>query len=187
MPVISVTLMEGYDEAVREDLSHRLYDAARLVTGAPADGVTVILNEVPASNYRRGRQRRVPGAPPAAPSALVRDYLAAMEARDLDAAKGFLGDGFTMTFPGAQRFTTLEQLVEWGSSRYRSIAKTYERFDDVAGAEGATVYCYGTLSGEWLDGTAFAGIRFIDRFEIANGRLTDQQVWNDLAEERAAR
>ena len=44
------------------------------------------------------------------------------------------------------------------------------------------VYCFGTLNGEWPDGQAFSGIRFIDRFEITQGRITRQQVWNDIAE-----
>jgi hypothetical protein len=48
---------------------------------------------------------------------------------------------------------------------------------------GATiVYCWGTLSGEWLDGAPFSDIRFIDRFVVRNGRLENQKVWNDLAE-----
>ena len=47
------------------------------------------------------------------------------------------------------------------------------------------VYCRGTLAGEWPDGRAFAGVRFIDRFEIDDaGRIVDQQVWNDLGEAR---
>ncbi len=47
------------------------------------------------------------------------------------------------------------------------------------------VYCTGTLEGQWLDGSAFAGIRFIDRFEVEAGRIVRQDVWNDLAEVRA--
>jgi hypothetical protein len=47
------------------------------------------------------------------------------------------------------------------------------------------VYIKGTLSGEWPDGTPFEGIRFIDRFEIKGGKLISQEVWNDIAEERA--
>jgi len=49
------------------------------------------------------------------------------------------------------------------------------------------VYCHGTLSGEWPDGSAFSGIRFIDRFTVRAGKLADQTVWNDLAETRAER
>ena len=43
----------------------------------------------------------------------------------------------------------------------------------------------GTLYGEWLDGTAFAESRFIDRFEMEGGLLTRQDVWNDMAETKA--
>jgi len=28
----------------------------------------------------------------------------------------------------------------------------------------------------------FEGVRFVDRFEVAGGLLTRQDVWNDLAE-----
>ena len=46
------------------------------------------------------------------------------------------------------------------------------------------VHCHGTLSGEWPDGEAFAGIRFIDRFEVQGELLHRQDVWNDLGEHR---
>ena len=61
MPVIEVTLMEGYPEATRQVLLERLTDAITHTIAAPLDGVTVIIHEVPAANYMRGRQRRVPG------------------------------------------------------------------------------------------------------------------------------
>jgi ketosteroid isomerase-like protein len=108
----------------------------------------------------------------------VREYLALMERRDLAAAKALLAPGFHMVFPGGRRFDSLEALVEWARSRYRSAKKTYERFDAAADA----VYCFGTLSGEWLDGKPYSGIRFIDRFTVRDGKLLDQQVWNDLGE-----
>jgi hypothetical protein len=116
---------------------------------------------------------------------LAKSFLDFMAARDLPAARAMLAPGFTMTFPGGARFTTLEQLVAWAKSRYRWVKKTYERFDEAQAAEGeAIIYCYGTLYGEWPDGTAFEGIRFIDRFVLRGGKLVDQQVWNDLAESR---
>jgi ketosteroid isomerase-like protein len=112
---------------------------------------------------------------------VVREYLAAMERRDLAAAKAMLAPGFFMVFPGGRHFDSLEALVEWARSRYRSARKTYERFD----AAGDVVYCFGTLYGERLDGTPYSGIRFIDRFTVREGVLVDQQVWNDLAEHQA--
>lgn len=117
------------------------------------------------------------------PAQVVRDYLAAMERRDLAAAKAMLAPEFAMSFPGGVRLETLEQLVEWARPRYRSAKKTCERFDVAPTRDGAVVvYCFGTLHGELLSGVAFSGIRFIDRFTVAGGRLVDQMVWNDMAE-----
>lgn len=81
------------------------------------------------------------------------------------------------------RFTRIEELVEWGASRYRFVRKSYNAFDESFGDTGLIVYCFGTLSGEWPDGTPFSGIRFIDRFETTDGKLSNQRVWNDLAED----
>ena len=113
---------------------------------------------------------------------LVRNYLAAMERRDLAAAQAMLAPGFVMTFPGGKRFARLGELVDWAKHRYRSALKEYERFDVVLTTEGGIVYCYGTLRGELLDGTPYSGVRFIDRFTVAGGMLADQMVWNDMAE-----
>ena len=115
-------------------------------------------------------------------TALVRDYLAAMEARDLPRAQAMLTADFAMEFPGPVRMTSLAELIAWARPRYRFARKTYERFDEAPTDDGTIVYCFGTLAGEWLDGTPFANIRFIDRFTVRNGLLADQKVWNDMAE-----
>ena len=109
---------------------------------------------------------------------IVRQYLDAMERRDLAAAKALLAPGFYMLFPGGKRYQSLEALVEGARGRYRSARKTYEGFDTT----GDVVYCYGTLYGELLNGEAYSGIRFIDRFTVRDGKLADQMVWNDMAE-----
>jgi hypothetical protein len=115
------------------------------------------------------------------PIRLVRHFLDAMEARDLARARSYLADGFTMTFPGGERFTELEALVAWARPRYRFVRKSYERFDAGEGSQGRTVTCFGTLSGEWPDGRSFEGIRFCDWFLVRDDRLQRQEVWNDLA------
>jgi len=117
---------------------------------------------------------------------LVRAFLAAMEARDLETAKSFLADSFVMTFPGSPPFHTLEELIAWSKPRYNSVGKTYDRFDEAGGDGGSIVYCFGHLHGEWLDGQPFSNIRFIDRFTVRGGKLTDQMVWNDMGEVRLA-
>lgn len=112
----------------------------------------------------------------------VRAFLAAVERRDFMQAESFLHGDFEMVFPGDRRMTKLAELAQWAGTRYRFVRKSYDH-SDVA---GAVVYCIGTLSGEWRDGTAFAGIRFIDRFELCDGLIRRQDVWNDIAETRTA-
>lgn len=181
MPIVTVQILEGYDAQVKARLGRALTDAVRGVIPAPPDAVTVILQDMPTSNYLRGGEHRSPA--PAAPDAaeVVQAFLTAMEARDLPAARRMLAPGFVMTFPGPRRMTTLEELIEWAARRYRFVRKTYERFDGM----GSLVYCFGTLHGEWPDGTPFEGIRFIDRFALEGGLILRQDVWNDIAEVRA--
>lgn len=185
MPVIRIALIEGYDDDTRGRLLAGLSAVARTVLDAPPDGIVAMVDEVRPGGYRRGNLPRSPKPPPPAPETVVRDYLGAMERRDLAAAKAYLADGFVMIFPGGVRLKTPEELAEWARPRYRRIAKVYECFDTVFGMEAATVYCFGTLAGEWPDGAPFANIRFIDRFTVAGNRLRDQMVWNDLAERRS--
>lgn len=109
---------------------------------------------------------------------IVRAYLAAMERRELDAAAGFLAPGCVMTFPGGHRFTALADIIGWAATRYRHVTKSLEGFEQA----GESVWCFGTLAGAWPDGAPFAGIRFVDRFVVREGKITDQKVWNDLAE-----
>ncbi len=116
---------------------------------------------------------------------VVRDFLAAMEARDIAKARNLLSPGFAMIFPGNNRFVQLEEMIAWAAPRYRWVAKRYDRFDEAPGDGETIVYCYGTLYGEWPDGTPFEGIRFIDRFIVRDGKLAEQLVWNDMAEVKA--
>lgn len=186
MPVIEVHLIEGYDPASKIRLSAALTDAARMVVPAPADAVTVMIHEVAPDGYMRGRAARTPAPALPDPVETVRAYLAAMEARDLDAARAHLGEDFTMTFPGTGPMSTLDELVAWAAPRYRHVKKSYDGFDAVQTPGAAcVVYARGTLFGQWPDGAAFDGIRFIDRFELVGGKITRQDVWNDMGEVRA--
>ena len=182
MPVITVTLIEGYDAATRRRLSERLTDAVLATISAPVEGVTVIINEVAPASYMRGRTAKTPGPAPAPPAEVCLAFLDAFGRRDLDAAAALTGGDFTMTFPGGMRFTGFRELLDWAAPRYRCIAKTIERVEEAPLGVRVAVYVSGTLSGEWPDGAAFAGIRFIDRFEVERGLIRCQDVWNDLAE-----
>lgn len=186
MPIVELHLLEGYDSAEKQRLGEALTDAVRFVVPSAPDAITVMIHDMPKDSYYRGRTQRSPAAALPDPAGIVRDYLGAMERRDLGAAQALLGKGFTMQFPGAAPMTQLEELIAWSKPRYKFVNKTYDRFDAMqSDGAAALVYCFGTLSGEWLDGTAFSGIRFIDRFEIESGKITRQDVWNDMAEVKA--
>ena len=180
MPIIDVTLLPGYPPEVEQRLAGRLAIAARSVIAASAAGTTVVVNH--ASTYQRDDRFLEAGAAhrPVA-SELALGFLGAMERRDLDAARQYLAPDFVMCFPGAADLRRLEDLVERSRGRYRSVAKDFERIDESWTDAGAVVYCSGRLRGTWNDGSSFSGIRFIDRFEIADGLIRRQDVWNDIA------
>lgn len=116
------------------------------------------------------------------PADLALAFLDAMGARRLEEASAMTAPGFEMVFPGGAIFTGWAELLAWAAPRYRRIAKRIERVEEATGDGRAVVYVLGTLEGERPDGTPFAGVRFIDRFEIAGGRIARQEVWNDLGE-----
>ena len=181
MPVISITLLPGYSAQAEERLVGRVALAARSVIAAAAAGTTVFVNH--AHTYQRDGRVFSKGGPECVDaSGMVRQFLALMQARDLTAASAMLAPEFVMHFPRHTAMHTLGELVSWAQGRYTSVAKDYERFDE-SWADGYTVvYCSGTLRGVWLDGSSFEGVRFIDRFEIADGKIRRQDVWNDLAD-----
>ena len=186
MPVIELHVMQGYSDAEKTRLCAALTHAVRIVVPAPPEAVTVLVHELDPAGYMRGGEHRSAALALPDPIELVRSYLTSMEAREIDTARALLSADFVMTFPGAAPMTTLEQLIAWAKPRYRFVTKTYQGFEALQSPDEATVvYCRGTLSGAWPDGTPFADIRFIDRFEIKAGRITRQDVWNDIAETKA--
>lgn len=186
MPIVELHVLDGYDSTEKQRLGEALTDAVRFVVPASPDLVTVMIHDLPRENYYRGRTTRVPAAARPDPAALVQKFLRAMEAREIDSAQAMLGEGFTMSFPAAPPMHTLQELIEWAKPRYRFVKKSYDGYDAMQGpGDQAIVYCRGTLSGEWPDGEAFAGIRFIDRFEVTDGKITRQEVWNDIADIKA--
>jgi phenylpyruvate tautomerase PptA (4-oxalocrotonate tautomerase family) len=187
MPVVEVHLIEGYDGSEKARLGRALTDAVRLVVPAPPEAVTVMLHDMPRSNYMRGREHRTPAPALPDPVEVIRNYLTAMEARDLPAAEAMLSPDFVMNFPDAPGIGSLEALIAWSKPRYRFVKKTFDRFEAFHNGEASVVLVTGWLHGEWPDGTPFEGIRFIDRFELQSGLITRQDVWNDMAEVKAKR
>ncbi|MFO7306708.1 MAG: nuclear transport factor 2 family protein [Gammaproteobacteria bacterium] len=118
---------------------------------------------------------------------VVWDFLHLCAERRYEEANAFLVPGCVMEFPGGLKFRDCRELSQRSSTVYRWVAKVFERFEEYATADGTVVYNFGTLFGQWLDGTPFEGIRYIDRFVIQDGKIADQKVWNDLAVAAARR
>lgn len=200
MPVVQISLISGYDAATKIDLADRLTRAVRATIAAPLDGITILINELEPAGYMRAHRSAhrnptgttsadnrpegtiAPGAPVPDAQQLVKQFLDAMGARDLDQAQSLISHNFKMQFPGSMQFTKLEQLLEWSRTRYSSINKTYDRFESVWQMNQTIVWCYGHLDGQWPDGRPFTEVRFVDRFTVEHDKLIDQTVWNDLAE-----
>jgi hypothetical protein len=118
---------------------------------------------------------------------IVWDFLTLFAQRRYGDANAFLAPGCRMVFPGGAVMTDCLQVPQRAASVYLWVKKAFERFDEYEAADGIVVYNYGTLWGEWLDGASFEGVRYIDRFLIRDGKIVDQQVWNDLCIAAAAR
>ncbi len=108
-------------------------------------------------------------------------YLAAMADRNMDTASSYLSPDVKLVAPQGQ-FDSLSQMAEAMTSRYLSIGKTHDTWDISTAEERTVVVTTGTLHGVNLHGVAFAGVRFCDRFVIRSGLISEQHVWNDLAE-----
>jgi len=184
MPIVEAHVLEGYSGTEKQRLTTALTQAVRFVVPAPDEAITVLLHEYPSDAYARGGVARTPAPALPDPGELVRRYLSLMEARDLDAAQALLAPGFEMVFPGTAPMRSLQELIDWAAPRYRFVTKTFDAIEAFQGDGAAVVYTRGTLAGEWPDGTAFDGIRFVDRFEVKAGQITRQDVWNDIAEVR---
>lgn len=114
--------------------------------------------------------------------ATVDRYLLLCEQRDLDAARDCLAPDAVLTFPGGFRYTCLEDMVADANRLYRWCRKHRDHYDVFRDDNGDdVVVSRGTLDGESLSGRRFVGVRYQDRFVFRDGRIVDQQVWNDLA------
>jgi hypothetical protein len=118
---------------------------------------------------------------PRGAAALVDAYLQACEDRDLNAAGQYLAPGAVLQFPGGVEYQSLSDLVD-APKLYAWVRKHRDRYAVATEADRTTVTSTGRLYGEWLDGTRFEGIRYVDVFVVQDELITSQLVWNDLRE-----
>ena len=115
-------------------------------------------------------------------ASIVEKYLVASMMPDPETAARYMADNVEITFTGGRRFTHPRETSAFNAGRYAWVKKKMDRFDVAPGNGETVVYSVGTLYGEWPDGTAFEGNRYVDRFVVRGGKIVKMDVWNDSAE-----
>jgi hypothetical protein len=119
---------------------------------------------------------------------IVDEFLRLIMIPDPVAASRYTASDLKIVFTGKRAMKAPAECTQFNASRYKWVKKRIERTDVVISsveetARGETVvYSLGTLHGEWPDGTPFEGNRYVDRYVVKNGLITDMGVWNDSAE-----
>jgi ketosteroid isomerase-like protein len=113
---------------------------------------------------------------------IVERFLAASMVPDPEAAAQYISSDIKITFTGGRRYGHPRETAAFNGRRYKWVKKKMERADVVPGYGETVVYSLGTLYGEWPDGTAFEGNRYVDRFVVRDGKIVQMDVWNDSAE-----
>lgn len=129
-----------------------------------------------------------PPANPATAADIVNEFLRLIMLPDPVAASQYTSADLRILFTGGRAMRQPTECTKFNASRYHWVKKRIERTETVAADEGAAtqretvVYSLGTLHGQWPDGTAFEGNRYIDRYVVKDGLITHMDVWNDSAE-----
>lgn len=113
---------------------------------------------------------------------IVSNFLAESMKPDPVAAAAYMSDDVRITFTGNRIMGDASVITAFNASRYKWVKKSLGQFDWMERADCTVVYSNGTLYGEWLDGRPFANNRYLDRFEVKDGKIVRMDVWNDSAE-----
>lgn len=121
---------------------------------------------------------------PASPAAVVDEYLRLLMIPDPAAAARFVAPELRIRFTGGRAMKAPAECAAFNATRYQWVKKNIEATETVAGgtADETIVYSRGTLYGAWPDGTPFEGNRYVDRYVVRGGLITQMDVWNDSAE-----
>jgi len=115
---------------------------------------------------------------------VVNEFLRLVMIPQPEAAARFTAPDMRIRFTGGREMRKPADTSAFNAQRYAWVKKKIERTDVVAGGspEETIVYSTGTLYGAWPDGTPFEGNRYVDRYVVSRGLITQMDVWNDSAE-----
>lgn len=133
------------------------------------------------------RTQPAAGAAPARAADIVNEFLRLIMLPDPLAASRFTSPDMRIVFTGGRNMKEPADCTKFNASRYKWVKKRIARTETVMADSGASlgetvVYSLGTLYGEWPDGTPFEGNRYVDRYVVTGGLITQMDVWNDSAE-----
>lgn len=113
---------------------------------------------------------------------IVKAFLEASMKPDPETAATYMSPDVRITFTGGRVMPDAYAITAFNGGRYAWVKKELGQFDAADNGDYVTVYSNGTLYGEWKDGRAFANNRYLDRFEVKEGKIVRMDVWNDSAE-----
>lgn len=118
------------------------------------------------------------------PASVVDEYLRLLMIPDPAAAARFVAPELRIRFTGGRAMKAPAECAAFNASRYQWVKKNIDATETVAGgsADETIIYSLGTLYGAWPDGTPFEGNRYVDRYVVKQGLITQMEVWNDSAE-----
>jgi hypothetical protein len=126
--------------------------------------------------------------PPSTAAEVVDEFLRLIMIPDPVAARRYVDPGLRIRFTGGRTMSDPTECTAFNAARYQWVKKRIERTETVAHGpdtrveDGEVVYSLGTLYGQWPDGTPFEGNRYVDRYVVRKGLITEMDVWNDSAE-----
>lgn len=103
--------------------------------------------------------------------AIVKEFLVASMIPDAERAATYMHPEVKITFTGGRAMAGAADIAQFNGARYKWVKKALGEFDAVQHDDYVVIYSNGTLYGEWPDGRPFADNRFIDRFEVRDGKL----------------
>ncbi len=115
---------------------------------------------------------------------IVESYLERSMVPDPEGATAFVADDLEVIFTGGRRFSRPADTTAFNAKRYKWVKKRFLRTDAALDPDTGDVYVYNTgyLYGEWPDGTPFETNRYMDSFQVRDGKIICTNVWNDSAE-----
>jgi len=126
--------------------------------------------------------------PPSTAAEVVDEFLRLIMIPDPVAARRYADPDLRIRFTGGRAMSDPTECTAFNAARYRWVKKRIDRTETVARGpntradDGEVVYSLGTLYGQWPDGTPFEGNRYVDRYVVRKGLITEMDVWNDSAE-----